>query len=291
MFVVLVISFVVGRLSGTPFEIMFPDGLTVEHQEALEKKYKLDLPIYEQFQLYVAQLFRGEFGRSLHTGELVWKMYALRMPATLALGSLALLVAIVVGLPLGALAALYRKNVGVSGALILVFLGYAVPHFVIGIGLILLFGYMLQILPTTGLETWRHYLLPTITLAIPMIAVLARFMRAAMLDAIGQDYVSTATSKGLTDARIARGHIFRNALVPIISIVGLEIAGLLNGTIFIETVFSLPGVGRILIGAVEQRDYPVLQFGLITYSLIVVTVNLIVDLLYVVADPRIRLVK
>ena len=289
MFVVLVISFVVGRLSGTPFEIMFPDGLTVEHQEALEKKYKLDLPMHEQFQLYVAQLFRGEFGRSLHTGEHVWQMYALRMPATLALGSLALLVGIFVGLPLGALAALYRKNVGVSGALILVFLGYAVPHFVIGISLILLFGYLLQILPTTGLETWRHYLLPTITLAIPMIAVLARFMRAAMLDAIGQDYVSTATSKGLTDGRIARSHIFRNALVPIISIVGLEIAGLLNGTIFVETVYSLPGVGRILIGAVEQRDYPVLQFGLIAYSLIVVTVNLIVDLLYVVADPRIRL--
>lgn len=237
MFVVLVISFIVGRLSGTPFEIMFPDGLTVEHQEALEKKYKLDLPMHEQFRLYVAQIFRGEFGRSLHTGEHVWQMYALRMPATLALGGLALLVAIFVGLPLGALAALYRKNIGVSGALILVFLGYAVPHFVIGIGLILLFGYLLQILPTTGLETWRHYLLPTITLAIPMIAVLARFMRAAMLDAIGQDYVSTATSKGLTDAHIARGHIFRNALVPIISIVGLEIAGLLNGTIFVETVF------------------------------------------------------
>ncbi|MDE2790830.1 MAG: ABC transporter permease [Paracoccaceae bacterium] len=291
MFVVLLISFVVGRLSGTPFEIMFPDGLTVDHQIALEKKFKLDLPMHEQFKLYVTQIFKGDFGRSLHTGEKVWAMYALRMPATLAVGSLALLVAIIIGLPLGALSALYRKNVGVTGALLLVFLGYAVPHFVIGIGLILLFGYVLQILPTTSLDTWRHFVLPTITLAIPMIAVLARFMRAAMLDAIGQDYVSTATSKGLTDADIAKNHIFRNALVPIISVVGLEIAGLLNGTIFVETVFSLPGVGRILIGAVEQRDYPVLQFGLIAYSLIVVTVNLIVDLLYVVADPRIRLGK
>ena len=291
MFVVLVLSFVVARLSGTPFEVMFPDGLTVDQQAELEKKFKLDLPIHEQFTLYVSRVLQGDFGRSLYTGEQVWAMYALRMPATLAVGSLALLVGIIVGLPLGALSALHRKSVGVSGAMLLVFLGYAVPHFVIGIGLILLFGYVLQALPTTGLETWRHFLLPTVTLAIPMIAVLARFMRAAMLDAIGQDYVSTATSEGLTEARIARNHIFRNALVPIVSVVGLEIAGLLNGTIFVETVYSLPGVGRILIGAVEQRDYPVLQFGLIAYSLIVVTVNLVADLLYVVADPRIRLEK
>lgn len=289
MFLVLVIAFFTLRLSGTPFEFMYPEGITAEHQAALEAKYGLDRPWLEQFWTYLGDVFSGNFGRSLYTSEPVWKMYADRMPYTVTVGGLALLLAIAVGIPLGSMAALYRSAPGARIGMGFAFLGYAIPHFVIGIGLILLFGYYLRVLPTTGLDTPWHYVLPVIALAIPMIAAIARFMRAAMLDAIGQAYVNTAASKGLTDGQIARGHIFRNALIPLITVLGLEVAGLLNGSIFVEAVFSLPGVGRILVDAVEGRDFPVLQFGLIAYALIVVLVNLLIDLAYVVADPRIRM--
>lgn len=289
MFLVLVVAFVTLRLSGTPFEFMYPEGITEEHLKALETKYGLDRPWIEQFWTYLVDMSQGNFGRSLYTSEHVWKMFAARMPYTLAVGGLALLFAIAVGTPLGAFAALYRTSPGARVGMGFAFLGYAIPHFVIGIGLILIFGYVLRVLPTTGLDTPRHYILPVVTLAIPMIAAIARFMRAAMLDAIGHPYVNTAVSKGLSDRQIARGHIFRNALIPLITVLGLEIAGLLNGSIFVEAVFSLPGVGRVLVDAVEGRDFPVLQFGLIAYALIVVLVNLLIDLAYVVADPRIRL--
>ncbi|MEM8703951.1 MAG: ABC transporter permease [Pseudomonadota bacterium] len=288
MFLVLVIAFVTLRLSGTPFEVMYPEGITAEHLEALEAKYGLDRPWPEQFVSYLGNVAEGNFGRSLYTSEHVWKMFADRMPYTIIVGGLALLLAIAVGIPLGAFSALYRSSPASRAGMGFAFLGYAVPHFVIGIALILFFGYYLRVLPTTGLETPRHYILPVVTLAIPIIAAIARFMRAAMLDAIGHAYVNTAVSKGLTDGQVARGHILRNAMIPLITVLGLEIAGLLNGTIFVEAVFSLPGVGRVLVDAVEGRDFPVLQFGLIAYAGIVVLVNLLIDFCYIAADPRIR---
>lgn len=289
MFLVLIVAFFTLRLSGTPFDVMYPQGITAEHLAALEAKHGLDRPWLEQFWTYLTNISRGDFGQSLYTGEVVWEMFAERMPYTLAVGGLALVLAIAVGIPLGAMAALYRSSPVTRAGMGFAFLGYAVPHFVIGIGLILLFGYYLRVLPTTGLSTAQHYILPVIALSIPMIAAIARFMRAAMLDAIGHAYVNTAVSKGLADGPIARQHIFRNAMIPLITVLGLEIAGLLNGSIFIEAVFSLPGVGRLLVDAVEGRDFPVLQFGLIACAAIVVSVNLLIDLCYVAADPRIRL--
>jgi len=289
MFLVLVVAFLTLRFSGTPFEIMFPQGLTVELQAALEKKHGLDKPLLEQFLVYLRDVAQGDFGRSIHTREVVWQVYLARMPATLAVGSLALVLSIAIGIPLGAFAALYRSHPAARAGMGLAFLGYAVPHFVIGIGLILYFGYYLRVLPTTGLDTPTHYILPVVTLAIPMIAGIARFMRAAMMDAVSHQHVLTAVSKGATEGRVVRLHILRNAMIPLITVLGLEIAGLLNGSIFVEAVFSLPGVGRVLVNAVERRDFPLLQFGLIAYAAIVVVVNLVVDLLYVVADPRVRL--
>lgn len=289
MFLVLLVAFVTLRLSGTPFDFMYPEGITEEHRAALEAKYGLDRPWLEQFWAYLRDVAQGNFGRSLHTSEPVLDMFASRMPYTLAIGGLALVLAIAIGIPLGAMAALYRASPASRVGMGLAFLGYAVPHFVIGIGLILVFGYYLRMLPTTGLATPQHYILPAVTLAIPIIAAIARFMRAAMLDAIGQAHVSTAVSKGLTDGAVARRHILRNALIPLITVLGLEIAGLLNGSIFVEAVFSLPGVGRVLVDAVQGRDFPVLQFGLIAYAFIVVCMNLLIDVCYVIADPRIRL--
>lgn len=289
MFAVLVIAFLTVRLSGTPFEQMYPEGLTPELQAALEAKYGLDLPMWQQFTHYISEVARGDFGRSLDSREKVIDIYAAKIGFTLQIGAMALVLATIVGIPLGAYTALHRTSPGARAGMGFAFLGYALPHFVIGIGMILIFGYYLRVLPTTGLDTPKHYILPVITLSIPMIASQARFMRASMLDAISYSHVITAQSKGIPQGWLVRRHILRNAMLPLVTVIGLEIAGLLNGSIFVETVFSLPGVGRVLVGAVKARDFPVLQFGVIAYAAIVVVVNLIVDLLYVVADPRVRL--
>ncbi|MGI3166966.1 ABC transporter permease [Pseudooceanicola sp. 200-1SW] len=286
---VLVIAFLTVRLSGTPFEQMYPDGLTEEMEAALNAKYGLDLPLWQQFWNYLREVAQGDFGRSLDNRQKVVEIYASRIGFTLQIGALALVLATAVGIPLGAYAALRRTAPGARAGMSFAFLGYALPHFVIGIGMILLFGYYLRLLPTTGLDSPAHYILPVITLSIPMIASQARFMRAATLDAISYSHVLTAQSMGLKRGPLVRRHILRNAMLPLVTVLGLEVAGLLNGSIFVETVFSLPGVGRVLVGAVKARDFPVLQFGVIAYAAIVVVVNLIVDLLYVVADPRVRL--
>lgn len=289
MFLVLVIAFLTLRFSGTPFEQMYPEGLTPEMEAALMAKWGLDKPLHEQFTAYLAQIARGDFGRSIDSRAHVVEIYAQKMPYTLAIGALALALSIFVGIPLGAVAALYRTHPAARAGMGMAFLGYAMPHFVIGIGMILAFGYYARLLPTTGLDTARHYILPVVTLAIPMIAALARFMRASMLDVLTHPHVVTALAKGLPPGQVVRAHLLRNAMLPLVTVIGLEVAGLLNGSIFVETVFSLPGVGRVLVGAVEARDFPVLQFGLIAYAAIVVAVNLLVDLAYVLADPRVRL--
>ncbi len=286
---VLTIAFVTVRFSGEPFERMFPEGTTVEHEQALRAEWNLDKPLPQQFLIYLGNIFSGNFGQSLFTNESVWMIYAERLPATLALGGLALVVAIAIGIPLGAIAALWRQSASARLAMWFAFLGYALPHYVLGIGLVLLFGFYWRLLPTSGLESGWHYVLPVLTLAIPMIAALARYMRAAMLDAIAQPHVMTALSKGISERRLAQAHILRNAMVPLLTVLGLEVAGLVNGSIFVETVFSLPGIGRVLVNSVLDRNYPVLQFGVLAYACIIVVITLVVDILYTVADPRVRL--
>lgn len=289
LFIVLVIAFITVRFSGEPFERMFPEGLTLELEAQLRSEWFTDRSLLEQFWIYLGQIARGEFGQSLYTKEEVWQIYADRMPSTLAVGGLAFLVSVVIGLPLGAITALWRQSGVAKTVMAFTFLGYAVPHYVLGIGLVLLFGMHWQLLPTNGLDSAAHYILPVLTLSIPMIAGLARYMRAAMLDAIAQPHVMTAMSKGMGERRLAVKHILRNAMVPLLTVLGLEIAGLINGSIFVETVFSLPGVGRVLVDSVLDRNYPVLQFGVMAYAMIIVLITLVVDLLYTVADPRVRL--
>lgn len=289
LLLVLVIAFVTVRFSGEPFARMFPEGLTVELEAQLRSEWFTDRSLFEQFFIYLGQILRGDFGQSLYTKEEVWQIYADRMPATLAVGGLAFVTSVLIGLPLGAIAALWRQSGVAKTVMAFTFLGYAVPHYVLGIGLVLLFGLHWQILPTNGLATAQHYILPVLTLSIPMIAGLARYMRAAMLDAINQPHVMTAMSKGVTERRLAIRHILRNAMVPLLTVLGLEIAGLINGSIFVETVFALPGVGRVLVDSVLDRNYPVLQFGVMAYAAIIVVITLIVDLLYTLADPRVRL--
>ncbi len=276
------------RMTGSPVEILYPEDATPEQVRLLEKQWGLDRSLPEQFGIYATNLARGDFGVSIIERRPVTAVYAEKVRPTLQLAGIALLIGILVGIPLGVLAALRRGKAAARLAMAAAFMGYAVPHFIIAIVLILIFSYHLHWLPSTGAATAAHYVLPAVTLALPLIAAIARYMRSTMLDVMNQDYVRTARAKGVAEPRVITLHVIRNALLPLITVLGLEVAGLINGSLIVETVFSWPGLGKVLTGSVSRRDFPVLQFGVIAYAMAVVMINLIVDLLYAVADPRVR---
>jgi len=286
---VLAICFAAIRVTGSPVDILYPDGATDEQVVELERQWGLDKSLPVQFATYLANLARGEFGVSIIERRPVTEVYAERLRPTLVLAALALAVGTAVGLPLGVVSALRRGRPEATAAMGFAFLGYAVPHFIIAIVLILVFGYHLNWLPSTGARTAWHYVLPTVTLALPLIAATARYMRASLLDALNQDYVRTARAKGVPERRVIGHHVMRNALLPLITVLGLEVAGLVNGSLIVETVFSWPGLGTVLTGSVSRRDFPILQFGVIAYSIAVVAINFLVDFLYALADPRVRI--
>ncbi|MBM3389616.1 MAG: ABC transporter permease [Betaproteobacteria bacterium] len=285
---VLAACFVAIRMAGSPVDVLYGESATTEQIAELEREWGLDQPLPVQFVTYLRQLARGEFGISIVERRPVLQVYAERMAPTLQLAGLALLLGTLVGLPLGLAAALWRGRAAAHAAMALTFAGYAVPSFIVAILLILVFGYHLNWLPSTGAASPAHYVLPTLTLALPLMAVNARYMRSSMLDVLNQDYVRTARAKGLLEPRVVGLHALRNAVLPLITVLGLEVAGLINGSLIVETVFSWPGVGKVLTGSVSRRDFPILQFGVIAYAVVVVGVNLLVDLAYAVADPRVR---
>jgi peptide/nickel transport system permease protein len=288
VFAVLVAVFLAARLTGNPLDVMFPDGLPPDQEQRLLVQYGLDKPISEQFVNYLRDLARGNFGDSLREKRPVAEMYAEDIGATLKLAGCAFLVSILFGIPMGMVGALKRRT-GIGRLVMSVaFLGYAVPHFIIALSLILIFGFYLHWLPSTGNETVWHYILPTITLAAHRFASIARHTRSSLLDVLSQDFMRTARAKGLEERVVIFKHALRNSLIPVVTILGLQITGLINGSIIIETVFAWPGIGRLFVGAVLKRDFPVLQFGVICFATIVVLVNFLVDVLYVVIDPRIR---
>ena len=288
--VVLMLVFVAGRIIGNPIDYLM-GGETMpsaELYDAMMKKWGLDRPIPEQFVIYVRQALSGDFGDSLFELRPVVEMFRERVGATLSLGGLAFLLSLAVGMPLGIVAAI-KRNSGVGRlAMTFAFLGYAVPHFIIAITLILIFSFTLHWLPSTGNATPWHYVMPAVTLAAGLTASVARYMRSAMLDAMSQDFMRTARAKGLTEFVVIFKHALRNALLPVVTVLGLQITYLVSGSIIVEKVFAWPGIGELLVGAVVIKDYPTLQFGVISYAALVVMVNLAVDVLYMVIDPRIR---
>ncbi len=288
LLLVLVVTFAGARISGNPFDYLYDDGLTADQRAALSAEFGLDQPLPAQFLAYVIALGGGNFGVSIAQRRPVLDLYAEALPSTLTLAASAFALTLGAGLPLGVLAAVRRGRIGGRVAMGIAFLGYAVPHFVLAIILVLVFGLALSWLPSVGGATPWHYVLPTVTLAAGLVAAVVRFLRGEMLEALGQDYVRTARATGLPHQRVLWGHVARNAALPVLTVVGLQLNGLINGSLIIETVFALPGIGQTFVGAVQVRDYPVLQFGVMAYALIVVGVNLGVDALYAVADPRIR---
>ena len=290
MFLVLTVVFFFTRLTGNPFERESMMGnLTPEMLQELQAYYGLDKPVWVQYVHYLDGLMRGYAGRSVHrVGQLVTEAYGLALMKTGKLAIWCVPLGLIVGIPLGIVGALRKDRAIGQAAMAAAFVGYAFPNFIVAIGLILIFSFTLGWLPSMGDATAAHYIMPILTLSAAQIASIARFTRSSMLDVLSQDYIRTARGKGMPRRTVTFKHALRNALIPVVTIFGTQVASLLTGSMIVETIFAWPGFGHLLITSVQRRDYAVVQFGVLITAAIVVTSNLLVDIAYSVIDPRIR---
>jgi len=304
-------------LPGDPIMLMAGErGLTPERHAQLMAQFGFDRPLWVQYFDFLGNIFHGDIGLSLVTKKPVLQEFATLFPATIELAVCAILIAALIGIPLGVLAAAKRGSWFDQISMSIALTGYSMPIFWWGLLLIIVFSGTLGWTPVAGriglmyyfpdatgfmlidslrsgekgafVSALRHLILPSIVLATIPMAVLARQTRSAMLEVLGEDYVRTARAKGLAPRRIVGMHAFRNALIPIVTTLGLQIGGLLTGAILTETIFSWPGIGKWMVDSISRRDYPVVQGGLLMIALVVMSVNLIVDLLYAFINPRIR---
>lgn len=274
---------------GDPVEQMLGEGAAPGELVQLRHALGLDLPLHVQYGRYLRQLARGDFGESFKFQAPVRRIIFERYPATLQLAFLALVVCAAIAIPAGVLAAHRRGDAADRAVGVFTLLGLAVPNFALGPVLILLFSIELGLLPVSGRGGAASYFLPAATLGAALAAILTRMVRGSMLEELSADYVRTARAKGLSTRAVLFRHAFRNALIPIITILGLQFGTLLAGTIVTETIFSWPGIGRLTVQAISARDYPLLQGCILVIASSYVIVNLLTDILYAVIDPRVRL--
>ena len=285
---VVTFAFIVLRLSGDPAQIILGPEAPPEVVAAFRKAWGLDDPIWLQYLRYFGAIAQGELGRSMRDGRAAIELVAERIPATLALTVPALLIKISVGISAGIYAALHRGSLADRTVMVLSVAGFTVPSFVLGLSLVLVFAVKLGWLPSGGQDSWRHAILPILTLGIGGAAILARFTRSAMLEVLGQPYIRTASAKGVPWRAVVTGHALPNAAIPTVTIVGFMVGTLIAGAVVVESVFSWPGVGRLLVVAVANRDLAVVQCILLLVAGTMVVSNLIVDFLYGFLDPRLR---
>ncbi|MGH3384434.1 MAG: ABC transporter permease [Nocardioidaceae bacterium] len=283
-----VVVFVISRLSGSPVSLMLPEGASDEQRDQLVAKLGLDESYPQQYWTFLVNALQGDFGQSTRFQTAALPLVLDRLPNTIVLASTALVVAVLVGIPLGTLAALHHGRATDHVTTTLLATGQAAPSFWVGILLILVFGVQLQWLPFSDFESWRSLVLPALTLSILPTVTIARVTRSSVLGVLPEDYVRTARAKGLRRRAVVRGHVMRNALIPVVTIVGLVLGSALSGAVITEQIFSWPGVGALAIEAIKARDYAVVQAVTMITALIVVVLNLVVDLSYFLLDPRIR---
>ena len=274
---------------GDPVEQMLGEGAAPSQLAQLRHALGLDLPLRTQYGHYLWNLARGDLGQSFKFQSSVRGIIFERYPATLQLAFLALIVCAAIAIPAGMLAAHRRGQAPDRAVGVLTLFGLAFPNFALGPVLILVFSIELGLLPVSGRGGALYYVLPAATLGAALAAILTRMVRGSMLEELASDYVRTAKAKGLSTGAVLFRHAFRNALIPIITILGLQFGTLLAGTIVTETIFSWPGIGRLTVQAISARDYPLLQGCILAISVSYVVVNLLTDLLYAVIDPRVRL--
>ncbi len=289
IFGVLLLTFLLIHLvPGDPVEVMLGDSATQTDRVSLRAELGLDQPLYQQFGSYLIKLVHGDFGQSIHTKTPIIKLLKTRYPATLKLALLSLIIGISVGIPLGIFAALNANSWADFIVTIISVRLSAMPAFWMGPILMLIFAVWLGWLPVSGMESNASIILPAITLGFGLSAILTRMTRTSVLEVLGDDYIRTARAKGLKEHTVILRHALRAALLPIITIVGLQMGSLLAGTVITETIFSWDGIGRLLVESIEKRDYPVTQACVLVVALSYVLVNLATDVLYKLADPRVK---
>lgn len=288
--VISVIVFVMLRVAvpGDPAALLAGDRASPELIEQIRKNMGLDRPIPEQLLIYLTNALRGDLGRSVQFGEPVFGVIVKAFPFTITLTFLSVSVGTIIGLGIGILTAVKRGTWIDSLSIVVVVFFYSIPSFWMGLMLILIFAVGLRVLPVQGSSTWQHFVLPVTTLGIGQSALIARLTRSNMIETLGAPFIQTARSKGLSERVVVFKHALKNTLIPIVTIVGLSIGGLLGGAVITENIFGLPGVGRLAIEAIVSRDYPMIQGTVLLVAISFVFVNLITDIIYVYVDPRIR---
>jgi glutathione transport system permease protein len=286
--VALLVFFFVHLLPGDPARLAAGQDATPETVQLVREDLGLDKPLQVQFIRWAGGIAHGDLGRSLRSKRPVSVEIGERFLPTLWLTLWSMAWAVLFGLALGIIAAIWRNRWPDRLGMALAVSGISFPAFALGLVGMELFSVKLNLLPTTGADSWRHYILPTFTLGAAVAAVMARFTRSAFVDILGEDYVRTARAKGVAQISVILRHCLRNALIPVVTMMGLQFGFLLGGSIVVEKVFTWPGLGRLLVDSVEMRDYPVLQALVLLFSLEFLFINLIVDVLYGLIDPRIR---
>jgi peptide/nickel transport system permease protein len=288
LFVISLIVFFLVRLKGDPVSIMAPPTFNVEQVENLRRVWGFDKPLWEQYVVFLRKAFTGDFGISIQHRIPAMDLVLERLRWTYLLAGVAALIALVIAIPLGVLSAVRRNSVFDLAATLLATAGTAMPGFWLGIMLILIFSVNLRLLPAYGAETPAAVIMPALALGTGMAARISRLTRSSMLETLGQDYIRTAYSKGLRNRTVIWRHALRNGLIPVITAFGLQLGWLLGGSVVIETVFSWPGLGRLMIESIHIRDITIVQAGLLFFATSFVLINLAVDVLYTFFDPRIR---
>ena len=283
------IVFALVFVAGDPAATLAPIDATPEQRAEFAHNMGLDRPIPVQYVDFLTHAVRGDFGTSYGSREPAMGLVLERLPATLRLAGAAVLFALVVSIPLGLLAAMNHDGWIDVVARLFAFLGQSIPVFLLGIGLILVFGVALHWLPSSGADSWKSLIMPAISVGSFSAAVLARLLRSSLLEVLGQEYIRTAYAKGLRGRAVVIRHALRNAALPFITMLGLQVGFLLSGAVVAETIFAYPGVGRLAVEAISRKDVPVIQAFVTVAAVIVVIANLLVDLAYTRIDPRIRL--
>ena len=287
--VVLIVFMLIHMVPGDPVEVMLGESATAIDREALRHSLGLDQPLWQQFYHFLQGLSHFDLGHSLHSKQAISELIAARIGPTAELALASLLVAFLIAFPLGILAALKKDRLGDAAAMSFSLLGVSIPNFLMGPLLILLFSVLLGWFPVSGKSGLDSLVLPALTLGTALAAVLSRMIRASLLEVLNEDYIRTAKAKGLSRVRIIGLHALRNAMLPVITLIGLQIGALLAGAVITEIVFSWPGLGQLTIESIQKRDYPVVQACILLISTTYVVVNTLTDIVYGLLDPRIRL--
>lgn len=292
LLVMALVTFSIMHLTpGSPLDPVADNAnpLSPEAQRNLARQYGLDKPLWQQFLIFLGKAVQGDFGQSYvyknrAVSEILWEAF----PVSLHLGAMALAIAITGGLMLGIAAAIQQNSLVDYACSLIAMLSVALPNFVVAVFLILLFTFVLQLLPTGGWDTREQWILPTITLALGPMAQIARYTRSTILDVIRADFVRTARAKGLPERRVVLGHVMKNALIPVLTVIGPLVAAIGTGSFFVEAIFRVPGLGRFFVESMLGRDYPMIMAVVLLYGTFLAVMNLLVDLLYALLDPRVH---